>query len=666
MTSRPLEGGVALLLDAGISGIRGELFDNLGVRNAAFTAKGSNGSITELNTGDLLIASEVSGVIHYQKIRITGVTMRTFSELPFGTQVNPRVVARAIGGFASFIELDQGEEESDLLLRIDDERSTASRFYFDYNIAPAYGISVALMTNGNMAVAFTKNNGTDTEIWIAVISPYGAEIVAPIVLDNTGSVNRNVSLAATASGFVVAYEGGPDGDIGIQVQSLGFDGAYIANTTIGGLGDDLNPEIIALPDGMLGVIYEYNGPVDTDLSFVLLDSGLAQIDVVGITGGAAIADDMQNAAMAHFGFGRVGVVAENLTTGKTNRETVAMVFNSIGDGDGDNALGSGAYENFMQGNGGNDTLKGNLLTDTIEGGAGDDSLVGGAGSDSLDGGTGNDLMQGESDDDSYFVDSIGDIVTELAGGGIADTVLMTLNTYTLPSQVERGIFAGTGNFVGLGNSIANRLNGNSGADRFVDVAGGNDTISGGTGSDSMDFRSSTMGAIINLATGSHGGAAAGDVYVSIEKFFGSNTADDTMTAGGGRASFSGFGGNDTLTGGSNIDALQGNGGNDLLNGQGGVDSLAGGAGNDTLTGGTEKDYFIYSAAGFGQDIITDFHDGLDKLKVHSSVANNISAFSITNNGTTSVVLTQISSPTNTITLQSASALTITATDFVFY
>ncbi len=58
----------------------------------------------------------------------------------------------------------------------------------------------------------------------------------------------------------------------------------------------------------------------------------------------------------------------------------------------------------------------------------------------------------------------------------------------------------------------------------------------------------------------------------------------------------------------------------MINGMGGIDTIDGGAGNDTLSGGAAKDYFVYSAAGFGQDVILDFEDGRDKIKVHSSVA----------------------------------------------
>jgi Ca2+-binding RTX toxin-like protein len=337
------------------------------------------------------------------------------------------------------------------------------------------------------------------------------------------------------------------------------------------------------------------------------------------------------------------------------------------DGDGGNNTINGFGGNdTLNGNDGNDVVNGGDNNDTITGGNGNDTLNGDNGNDSFDGGAGNDRMTGGLGNDTYNNVATGDTIIEASNGG-SDTVRTALNTYTLPANVERVDFIGVGNFVGTGNSGHNRFTGGSNDDRFIDVAGGNDTMSGGGGSDSVDFRSSATGTTINLLTGTHGGAAAGDFYASIEKFFGSNTAGDSMTGGVGRANFSGFGGNDTLTGGNNIDALQGNAGNDVLSGLGGVDSLDGGAGNDTMTGGLgAKDYFVYSAAGFGQDRITDFEDNLDKLKVHSSVATSIAAFSIAGNGSTNVVLTQISSPTNTITLQGASAITITAADFLFY
>jgi Ca2+-binding RTX toxin-like protein len=1076
MTS--LAGGGAAAVADGASGIVGILYDSLGTQTGTFTAQGGKASVTQLTNGNLVIASELNGEIYFKTINsVTGADVLPSTLAGLG--LDPDVAPLEDGGF--IIACDFVSSSSPFqFLRLYTETGDLDNSGAIAGVAAlpftAYGLRVARMTDGYLALAWTVDTGTETEIWTSVYDPLGTTAQLATVLDTTGSVNRNVSITATSTGFAVAYEGGADGDIATEIKSLGFDMSILAETTFNRTASDLNPEIIALPDDQLLLTFDDNTFADTDPAYIVFDASLVPLGTIrNMFGGDLVGDDTENSAAAYMGSNRIAVLAQNVTNGDVNGELIRLTFRAIGNGDDDLASASSFCPSILQGNGGNDTLNGNLLNDTIEGGAGDDeitggdgndlisggvdgdfvssdsgddtvsgdggidylyagagndsvsggseddqifgqgdndtitgdagndtidggagfdnlnggqgddvishdgndpnevgetldgdigfdtlqllgtgapvhdftddtlnsfervlfsdatsggsrtlilnasqfgsaiatnaafefdnfldtfeftqiamngvttldlsaltfggetraafmeiaggnaaenivgtaiadnigsgggndtiasgagndaifaaagnqsldggldvdllsfedltvavnislalagpqsagansytisnfenligtllsdtlagtggnnllegnggndslnggagndtlkgsagndvfdgganndlvdysganvgvrvdlsnaaaqntnfgtdtligieniigsgfndtltgsssantllggagndSLVGGGGSDSLDGGTGNDRMLGGALNDFYFVDSTGDVVIELGGEGTADTVRTTLNTYTTPSQVERIIFVGTGNFVGLGNSGSNQINGNAGDDRFVDVLGGNDTISAGSGSDSMDFRSSTTGAIINLATGVHGGAAAGDFYSSIEKFFGSNTAGDTMTAGTGRANFSGFGGNDTLTGGSNIDVLQGNAGDDSLNGQGGVDNMDGGAGNDTMTGGAGKDLFVYSAAGFGQDIITDFEDGFDKLKVHSSIANNIAAFNITGNGTTNVVLTQISSPTNTIMLQSAGAINITAADFLFY
>jgi serralysin len=351
--------------------------------------------------------------------------------------------------------------------------------------------------------------------------------------------------------------------------------------------------------------------------------------------------------------------------------TGADTLNGDGDGDvlsggdGHDTLGGGAGNDTLDGDGDNDTLSGGDNNDIINGGAGDDSLNGDNGNDTFDGGAGNDSMNGGLGNDIYNNVATGDAIAEAPGGG-TDTVRTALNIYVLPANVERVDFLGTGSFVGIGHIGHNRFTGGASDDRFVDVAGGNDTISGGNGSDSMDFRSSASGVLLNFNTNVHGGAALGDLYASIEKYFGSNSGDEMVGGGAGRFVFSGFGGNDTLTGGNNIDNLLGNVGNDVINGMGGTDTLDGGAGNDTLSGGAARDYFVYSAAGFGQDVIMDFEDGVDKLKVHSSVAADISAFTISGNGTSSVLLIQTSAPANTLVIGGAVAINITAADFLFY
>ena len=205
-------------------------------------------------------------------------------------------------------------------------------------------------------------------------------------------------------------------------------------------------------------------------------------------------------------------------------------------------------------------------------------------------------------------------------------------------------------------------------DKFLIDTGGNDTFSGGSGSDTFDARTSVNGISINLITGVHGLDAAGDTFASIEKFFGSNTANDTMITGAARADFSGFGGNDTLTGGANIDKLNGNAGNDTLSGGAAKDTLNGGTGNDSLTGGSDGDTFLYVDAAFGQDTVTDFQDGLDLLKIFSAVATSFADFSIVGNGTSNVTVTLIADPTNSINVlgNAASIVNLTAADFLFF
>ena len=56
------------------------------------------------------------------------------------------------------------------------------------------------------------------------------------------------------------------------------------------------------------------------------------------------------------------------------------------------------------------------------------------------------------------------------------------------------------------------------------------------------------------------------------------------------------------------------GGDDTLNGGKGDDVLFGGAGNDTLTGGEGADQFVFLAnSNNGNDVITDFQAGVDKV-----------------------------------------------------
>jgi serralysin len=121
-------------------------------------------------------------------------------------------------------------------------------------------------------------------------------------------------------------------------------------------------------------------------------------------------------------------------------------------------------------------------------------------------------------------------------------------------------------------------------------------------------------------------------------------------------------GNDSIAGNNVANSLQGGGGNDTLSGGAGTDVLAGDIGNDTLRGDAGADQFLFNSKNFGRDRILDFDDGIDKLRILKSVADSLSDFTVTGNGTTHVVLNlggQI------IDVQDNAKINISAADFLF-
>jgi Ca2+-binding RTX toxin-like protein len=148
-------------------------------------------------------------------------------------------------------------------------------------------------------------------------------------------------------------------------------------------------------------------------------------------------------------------------------------------------------------------------------------------------------MNGGSDDDTYFVDNVGDVVQEGSfrgdtiasmvwgdSGGI-DEVRTTLSSYALADSnatgfinfkgvIENLTFNGTGNFEGRGNGIANVITGGDGADKLFGNAGA-DTLFGGAGNDSLFGGSGkdvlNGGAGADKLTGDLTGGSAADKFV---------------------------------------------------------------------------------------------------------------------------------------------------------
>jgi Calx-beta domain/RTX calcium-binding nonapeptide repeat (4 copies) len=125
--------------------------------------------------------------------------------------------------------------------------------------------------------------------------------------------------------------------------------------------------------------------------------------------------------------------------------------------------------------------------DNLKGKAGSDQLFGGAGNDSLHGDAGIDFMFGGAGNDTYYVEDIGDTVSEEAVTGIddggTDRVYATVS-YVMGNFIERATLIGTLAADLAGNNAANILRGNDSANA-LSGGGGNDTLEGAGGSDTL-------------------------------------------------------------------------------------------------------------------------------------------------------------------------------------
>jgi Ca2+-binding RTX toxin-like protein len=196
-----------------------------------------------------------------------------------------------------------------------------------------------------------------------------------------------------------------------------------------------------------------------------------------------------------------------------------------------------------------------------------------------------------------------DFADEIHGLGGNDTIFGGLG--------DDRLFGDAGKDTLLGGAGNDTLDGGSENDVLIGGAGA-DTLIGGAGYDIASYADATLGVMIDFRSGGALNDAAGDTFVSIEKFVGSNYGDTFIASGGLSADFDGGAGEDWLYGAKGADTLNGGSGNDHLSGGIGSDFLYGGTGLDTLTGGESADTF-WLTQNSGLDTITDFNSGGDRL-----------------------------------------------------
>ncbi|NBB47172.1 hypothetical protein GVN24_02675 [Rhizobium sp. CRIBSB] len=232
---------------------------------------------------------------------------------------------------------------------------------------------------------------------------------------------------------------------------------------------------------------------------------------------------------------------------------------TLNGGNGDDYLVGGAGADILTGGGGIDTasyatsssaVSINLNTGVGSGGdaegdiyVGIEHVVGSQLDDTFVSSSSWHVLEGGAGDDIYIISRDDIVILEHDFGGY-DEVWTSARTYSLVDQmhVEKLVYTGNVSAFLSGNELDNiilgsvgndQLNGNAGNDTLIGGLGddllnggsGADILDGGAGRDYASYSNTSGGVTINLKTGVHGGAAAGDVFISVEGFIGANSPE---------------------------------------------------------------------------------------------------------------------------------------------
>ncbi|MGO4389419.1 hypothetical protein AB4Y85_17965 [Microvirga sp. 2YAF29] len=281
-------------------------------------------------------------------------------------------------------------------------------------------------------------------------------------------------------------------------------------------------------------------------------------------------------------------------------------------------------------------LTGNALNNFLAGNAADNHLYGGLGDDALNGNEGADTMVGGLGDDVYWVDDLGDVVSEESGEG-TDMVLTTLDNYTLADHVENLTHIRPSSATLLGNDLRNLIVTGAGDDR-IDGGLGADTMQGGAGNDT--YVVDDAGDIIQEEDESGIDTVETSINYSLKDNIEILTATGTS--------------NLSLGGNALSNTITGNSGDNLIDGGAGDDTIYGGLGNDTIDGGSggnvaqfsgkESEYVITREAD-GSFTVTDRiadRDGTDTIKNVRTLAFSDTTYHTYNTAPTDLKLTRSS------------------------
>ena len=260
--------------------------------------------------------------------------------------------------------------------------------------------------------------------------------------------------------------------------------------------------------------------------------------------------------------------------------------------------GGGGWVSFALGIYGGFTIANGVTIENAVAGSGNDTLTGNSVANVLNGGAGADSLAGLAGDDVYYVDNLGDVVSEASGEG-RDVVYSSIS-YALAAGASVEILSTisvvatnaidlTGNGIGnviYGNAGANALNGSGGADYMV-----------GFGGDDVYFVDTAGDIVVEDVNGGR------DVVYSSSSYI--------LAAGSSVEILSTI----SVVGTDAID-LTGNGIGNVLYGNAGVNALNGAAGADYMVGFGGDDVYLVDTA--GDIVVEEANGGRDVVYASSS------------------------------------------------
>ncbi|MFN0194181.1 MAG: beta strand repeat-containing protein [Aestuariivirga sp.] len=439
------------------------------------------------------------------------------------------ITALSDGGFLIAYEDNEYGGDMDIAVaRVDAAGTVLSRIDLTQNTIDDRNPSLALLANDLALLSSTSDDGVTTEVAVRQYNPLTGTAGSSLIFESNeaGSDDSAISSVSGTGSAMLVWDNASTGDVKGQKLTLarnslsdaagdtitgdGFmdimTGQEGADTLIGNGGDDRL-------DGGTGVD-SMNGGAGNDMFYV---DETYDATIEAANGGI----DEVISTITH----ALRVNIERLTLqGTTNiNGTGNSLDNFIFGNDGNNILnGLGGVDN-MTGNAGNDTFYFDNASDSasesanegidivrssvsaglssdveklyLTGAAIDGSgnnlsnfIYGNANANTIDGDIGADRLYGYEGDDTYYVDSTGDLIFETivgAAGGI-DTVWSSGVNYTLSANVENLRFYDTSNAHATGNNLANAiicLDGNN----YLYGRDGNDTLTGGFGIDQFVF-----------------------------------------------------------------------------------------------------------------------------------------------------------------------------------